>query len=147
MTTRVFTKPPATVPLMLKAALPAIPLVGGLPGIKHAQGSTPSLVLERQAVTARRAAGASRGREASANVAALEVQLAVAQRELSRTQRLRQQAAATAQQIDRAEREARVIQEQSTVLHLPQPEHPQHQRLPRAPSPTRGTLRSMPRAR
>jgi HlyD family secretion protein len=70
------------------------------------------LVLERQVVTARRAAGASRAREASANVAALEVQLTVAQRELSRTQRLRQQAAATAQQIDRAEREARVIQEQ-----------------------------------
>lgn len=70
------------------------------------------LVLERQAVTARRAAGASRAREASANVAALAVQLSVAERELSRTQRLRQQAAATAQQIDRAEREARVIQEQ-----------------------------------
>jgi HlyD family secretion protein len=70
------------------------------------------LGLERQAVRARRAAGASRAREASANVAALEVQLAMAERELSRTRRLRQQAAATAQQIDRAEREARVVQEQ-----------------------------------
>lgn len=50
MTTRVFTKPPATLPLMLKAALPAIPVVGGLPGIKHAKGSTPTLVLERHDV-------------------------------------------------------------------------------------------------
>ena len=50
MTTRVFTKAPATVPLMLKAALPAIPVVGGLPGIKHAKGSAPDLVLERHGV-------------------------------------------------------------------------------------------------
>lgn len=50
MTTRVFTKAPATVPLMLKAALPAIPLVGGLPGIKHAKGSAPDVVLERHGV-------------------------------------------------------------------------------------------------
>lgn len=49
-TTRVFTKAPATVPLMLKAALPAIPVVGGLPGIKHASGSAPDLVLERRGV-------------------------------------------------------------------------------------------------
>lgn len=51
MTTRVFTKAPATLPLMLKAALPAVPLVGGLPGIKHATGSVPDTVLERHAVT------------------------------------------------------------------------------------------------
>ncbi len=50
MTTRVFTKAPATVPLMLKAALPAIPVVGGLPGIKHATGSAPDMVLERHGV-------------------------------------------------------------------------------------------------
>jgi HlyD family secretion protein len=70
------------------------------------------LVLERQALVARRAAGASRAREAGANVAALEVQLAVANRELARTERLKQQAAATAQQIDRAEEQARVVKEQ-----------------------------------
>jgi acyl dehydratase len=51
MTTRVFTKAPATAPLLLKAALPAIPLVGGLPGIKHATGSVPDIVLERHGIT------------------------------------------------------------------------------------------------
>ncbi|MCL3819518.1 MaoC family dehydratase [Aeromicrobium wangtongii] len=51
MTTRVFTSAPATLPLMLKAALPAIPVVGGLPGIKHTTGTTPDLVLERHGVT------------------------------------------------------------------------------------------------
>ncbi|MCW2790434.1 MAG: hypothetical protein JWP56_2737 [Aeromicrobium sp.] len=50
MTTRVFTKAPATAPLMLKAALPAIPVVGGLPGIRHDQGTVPDLVLERPGV-------------------------------------------------------------------------------------------------
>lgn len=50
MTTRVFTKAPAAAPLMLKAALPALPLVGSLPGIKHAKGSVPDLVLERHGV-------------------------------------------------------------------------------------------------
>ncbi|WP_217361670.1 MaoC family dehydratase [Aeromicrobium stalagmiti] len=50
MTTRVFTKAPATVPLMLKAALPALPLIGGLPGVKHAKGAAPDLVLERHGV-------------------------------------------------------------------------------------------------
>lgn len=70
------------------------------------------LVLERQALVARRAAGASRAREASANIAALEVQQVVADRELARTQRLREQAAATSQQIDQAEQQARVVKEQ-----------------------------------
>jgi len=45
--TRVFTKAPATLPLLIKAALPAIPVVGGLPGIRHTRGATPDLVLER----------------------------------------------------------------------------------------------------
>jgi len=48
--TRSFEKAPATLPLMLKAALPALPLVGGLPGIKHRGGSAPDLVLERAGV-------------------------------------------------------------------------------------------------
>jgi acyl dehydratase len=51
MTTRVFTKAPATLPLMVKAALPAIPVVGALPGIKHARGTVPDVVLERHGVT------------------------------------------------------------------------------------------------
>ena len=44
------------------------------------------------------------------------------------------------------QRSARVIQERPTVLRLPQPEHPQHQRLSRAQSHTGRTLRSTPRA-
>jgi acyl dehydratase len=55
VTTRVFEKAPATLPLMLKAALPAIPVVGGLPGIRHARGTVPDLVLERAGVTTDRA--------------------------------------------------------------------------------------------
>jgi HlyD family secretion protein len=70
------------------------------------------LVLERRANVARRAAGASRAREAGSSIAGLEVQLAIAERDLSRTQRLLQNAAATAQQGDRAEREVKVLKEQ-----------------------------------
>ena len=44
------------------------------------------------------------------------------------------------------QRSARVIQERPTVLRLPQPEHPQHQRLSRAQSHMGRTLRSTPRA-
>lgn len=51
MTTRTFTKAPATLPLMLKAVLPALPVVGGLPGIKHQRGNEPDMVLERRGVT------------------------------------------------------------------------------------------------
>jgi acyl dehydratase len=50
VSTRVFTKAPATLPLMLKAALPALPVIGGLPGVKHAKGSVPEVVLERHGV-------------------------------------------------------------------------------------------------
>jgi HlyD family secretion protein len=73
---------------------------------------TVPLVLEREAVVARRAAAQARTREAGSNIAALEVQQAIAERELARTERLRKQAAATAQQSDRAERDARVTREQ-----------------------------------
>lgn len=50
MVTRTFDKAPSTAPLMLKAVLPAIPVIGGLPGIKHAKGSVPDIVLERNGV-------------------------------------------------------------------------------------------------
>ena len=70
------------------------------------------LVLERQALAARRAAAAARTRETDANIAALEVQRSIADRELARTERLLKQAAATAQQGDRAELDARVAREQ-----------------------------------
>lgn len=49
--TRTFGKAPSTLPLMLKAALPALPVVGGLPGIRHQRGNEPNLVLERRGVT------------------------------------------------------------------------------------------------
>jgi HlyD family secretion protein len=78
---------------------------------------TVPLILERRANVARRAAGASRAREATSNISALDVQLAIAERDLSRTQRLLQNAAATAQQGDRAEREAKVIKEQLAGAH------------------------------
>lgn len=48
--TRSFEKAPATLPLMLKAALPALPVIGGLPGIKHRSGEAPDLVLTRSGV-------------------------------------------------------------------------------------------------
>jgi HlyD family secretion protein len=72
------------------------------------------LVLERRALVARRSAAAARTREADANISALEVQRSIADRELARTERLLKQAAATAQQGDRAEHDARVVREQVT---------------------------------
>jgi acyl dehydratase len=45
VTTRTFDKAPATGPMLLKAALPAIPGIGGLPGIKHTGQAAPDLVL------------------------------------------------------------------------------------------------------
>ncbi len=50
-TTRSFGKAPSTLPLMLKAVLPALPVVGGLPGIRHQRGNEPDVVLERRGVT------------------------------------------------------------------------------------------------
>lgn len=50
-TTREFTQAPSTLPLMLKAVLPALPVVGGLPGIKHQRGNEPDVVLRRRGVT------------------------------------------------------------------------------------------------
>jgi HlyD family secretion protein len=72
------------------------------------------LVLERRALVARRSAAAARTREADANISALEVQRSIADRELARTERLLKQAAATAQQGDRADHDARVVREQVT---------------------------------
>jgi HlyD family secretion protein len=73
---------------------------------------TVPLVIERQGLVARRAAAAARTREAGSNIAALEVQRTIADRELARTERLIRQAAATAQQHDQAEQGARVAREQ-----------------------------------
>ncbi|RLV55262.1 hypothetical protein D9V41_12240 [Aeromicrobium phragmitis] len=51
MATRTFDSPPAGAPLMLKAALPAIPVVGKLPGIRHERGGLPDTTLVRRGVT------------------------------------------------------------------------------------------------
>ena len=51
MTTRSFAKAPSGIPLYLKAVLPALPVIGRLPGIKHAAGAISDLVLERTGVT------------------------------------------------------------------------------------------------
>lgn len=55
MVTRTFVKAPSTAPLMLKAVLPAIPVIGGLPGVRHAKGAVPDIVLERKGVRTDRA--------------------------------------------------------------------------------------------
>jgi HlyD family secretion protein len=73
---------------------------------------TVPLLLERKALVARRAAAAARTREAGANIAALEVQRSIADRELARTERLLKQSAATAQQGDKADHDARAVREQ-----------------------------------
>jgi len=49
--TRSFEKAPATLPLMVRAALPALPVIGSLPGVKHQKGGVPDLVLNRDGVT------------------------------------------------------------------------------------------------
>jgi HlyD family secretion protein len=61
---------------------------------------------------ARRAAAQARVREVDANAATLETQRVIAERELARTRRLLAQQAATAQQGDRAERDAKVLGDQ-----------------------------------
>lgn len=73
---------------------------------------TVPLLLERRSLVARGAAAAARTGEARAAISALEVQLAIAEREQARVDRLLRQAAATAQQGDRAERDVRVARQQ-----------------------------------
>lgn len=51
MTVRHFEAAPAILPLYARAALPAIPFVGGLPGVRHTAGSVPEVTLERSGVT------------------------------------------------------------------------------------------------
>lgn len=51
VTTRTYDQAPAGLPLMLKAALPAIPVVGALPGIKHRRDGLPDLTLRRTRIS------------------------------------------------------------------------------------------------
>ena len=68
---------------------------------------TTQLVLERRQLAAQRAAAGARRTEAGGQLKMLEVQHEIARRSYERTLRLHDQQAATAQQLDQAEREYR----------------------------------------
>jgi HlyD family secretion protein len=70
---------------------------------------TAQLSLERQQLIAQRQATGSRATEVSRQIGVLEVQRAIARRTYDRTRRLFAEKAATAQQLDQAERDYRVL--------------------------------------
>ena len=70
---------------------------------------TTQLALERRQVLASGEATRARTTEAGEQIAALEAQREIAQRAYERTKRLAEQHAATAQQLDQAERDYRVL--------------------------------------
>lgn len=70
------------------------------------------LTLERDAIAAQRSAGGARETEVGQHTSALRVQRDIARRAYERTRRLHAQQAATAQQLDQAEREYRVLEEE-----------------------------------
>ena len=73
---------------------------------------TTPLALQLAQIDAQRAGSASRRTEVGQQIDVLEVQRAIAQRTYERTRRLFAQQAATAQQLDQAERDYRVLVEQ-----------------------------------
>jgi len=72
---------------------------------------TATLALQRQEVATQRGASQARTTEAQAQISVLQAQLVTAQREYDRTRRLYRAEAATAQQLDHAEGEVRVLRE------------------------------------
>lgn len=70
---------------------------------------TSQLALERAQIVAQREATGSRATEAGRQISVLEIQRTIARRTYERTQRLFNQKAATAQQLDQAERDYRVL--------------------------------------
>jgi HlyD family secretion protein len=70
---------------------------------------TSQLALERTQIVAQREATGSRATEAARQISVLEIQRTIARRTYERTQRLFAQKAATAQQLDQAERDYRVL--------------------------------------
>jgi HlyD family secretion protein len=70
---------------------------------------TTQLALERSQIVAQRQATASRGAEVTDQITVLEVQRDVARRTYERTRRLFDQKAATAQQLDQAERDYKTL--------------------------------------
>jgi HlyD family secretion protein len=72
---------------------------------------------QRPIVEAQRSAAAAQVEAARAQLGAITAQLVIAQRALDRTKRLVDQAAATTQQLDQAERDVRVLTEQQRAQH------------------------------
>jgi HlyD family secretion protein len=77
---------------------------------------TTQLSLERQQVVAQRQATGARANEVAQQIRVLEIQRAVARRNYDRTRRLFAEKAATAQQLDQAERDYRVLGAQIDAL-------------------------------
>lgn len=84
-------------------------------GAQLARGSivgivdTSQLALEKQQIIAQRQATGSRATEVSKQIGVLEIQRVIARRNYERTRRLFTEKAATAQQLDQAERDYRVL--------------------------------------
>jgi HlyD family secretion protein len=81
---------------------------------------TTQLSLERQQVVAQRQATGSRGNEVAQQIRVLEIQRTVARRNYDRIRRLFSEKAATAQQLDQAERDYRVLGAQIDALRAQQ---------------------------
>jgi HlyD family secretion protein len=81
-------------------------------GAEVAVIDTTALVLQRQEIEQQREAATARTGEASANLGVLRARLDVARRDYERYRRLYAENAATAQQLDRARGDVRVIEEQ-----------------------------------
>jgi HlyD family secretion protein len=77
---------------------------------------TVQLALQREQITAQRSGSSSRANEVGQQIAVLEVQREIAGRVYERTRRLFAQQAATAQQLDQAERDYRVLGTQIQAL-------------------------------
>jgi len=82
------------------------------PGSTLGLVDTIPLSLERRELAARRSSARSRTTEVSAQISLLSAQREVAERELARTRRLASAQAATAQQLDRAERDYQSLTDQ-----------------------------------
>ncbi|MBA3405394.1 MAG: HlyD family efflux transporter periplasmic adaptor subunit [Gemmatimonadaceae bacterium] len=78
---------------------------------------TVQLALEREQIVAQSEAIGSRGTEVNRQIDVLEVQRAIAGRSYQRTRRLFAQKAATAEQLDQAERDFRVLAAQIEAAH------------------------------
>ena len=81
---------------------------------------TLQLALQRNQLVAQQGATNARASEAASNIGVLESQREIAERGYQRTQRLHEQKAATAQQLDEAERDYRTLGDQIQVAKAQQ---------------------------